>query len=281
MYYNIYIDVVFVTNLLMDYILLRIVGRLFLIRGNRLRSLFAAAMGALFSCLILYVPTDGFLPVLILLHGGCAVGMLILGCGLKKGGLLLKGLVCLYLTAFLIRGFWEAAAAEDMSIWTFGLFAGGTYIGLNSLCYLSDSVKIRRKNIYPITLAYQGKVQSSYGLYDTGNMLSDPVKGVPVSIAKPEILETLLTGELVDKLRHLEENPGELEGTELAGLHPRFLPYKTVGNEGMMLAVTLEDLCIFTPREVVHVADPVLALSFEPSTLGKEYKVLLNFRLLH
>ena len=49
----------------------------------------------------------------------------------------------------------------------------------------------------------------------------------------------------------------------------------------MMLAVTLEDLCIFTPREVVHVADPVLALSFEPSTLGKEYKVLLNFRLLH
>ena len=48
-----------------------------------------------------------------------------------------------------------------------------------------------------------------------------------------------------------------------------------------MLAVSLEDLCIHTPAEEVRVSDPVLALAFEPSTLGKEYKVLLNSRLLH
>jgi stage II sporulation protein GA (sporulation sigma-E factor processing peptidase) len=48
----------------------------------------------------------------------------------------------------------------------------------------------------------------------------------------------------------------------------------------MLLAVTLEDLCIHTPREVVHVENPVFALSYEPSALGQEYKVLLNSRLL-
>ena len=70
MYYDVYIDLVFVTNLLMDYILLRIVGKLFLRRGSRVRILLGAAIGALFSCLILYVPPDVVFPAKILFHGG-------------------------------------------------------------------------------------------------------------------------------------------------------------------------------------------------------------------
>ena len=49
----------------------------------------------------------------------------------------------------------------------------------------------------------------------------------------------------------------------------------------LVLAVTLDDLIIHTPREAVHVPQPVFALSAEPFALGKEYKVLLNSRLLH
>ena len=49
MYYDVYIDIVFLTNLLMDYVLLRIVGKLFLRKRNRGRILLAAAVGALFS----------------------------------------------------------------------------------------------------------------------------------------------------------------------------------------------------------------------------------------
>lgn len=283
MYYEIYIDVVFVTNLLMDYILLRIVGMIFRCRGSRKRCLLAAAVGALFSCFILYVPTEAFLPVIILLHGACAIGMVALGCGLKKGGLLLKAMLTLYMTAFLCGGFWEViAAGGSITLKTFLLFALCTYMGLTAVVYLSDSIRIRRKSIYPVTLSYQGKVQSFYGFYDTGNLLTDSVNGGPVSIMEAEILETLLSGELVDKLKHLKENPGELKSTELAGLHPHFLTYRTVGKEeGMLLAITLESLCIHTPKELVHVENPVFALSFEPSALGKEYKILLNSRLLH
>ena len=85
----------------------------------------------------------------------------------------------------------------------------------------------------------------------------------------------MLPQENADRLKHLKENPGELEGTEPADLHPHFLPYKTIGEEGVLLAVVLDDLCIHTPREVIHVANPVLALAVEPSALGKEYQVLL------
>ena len=91
MYYEVYIDVVFATNLLMDYILLRLVGTIFRCRKNRIRTLLAAVLGALFSCLLLYFPADVHLPAVILLHGGCAFGMVMLGCGLKKGRAAYKG----------------------------------------------------------------------------------------------------------------------------------------------------------------------------------------------
>lgn len=283
MYYEVYIDIVFLTNLLMDYILLRLVGLMFRCRGGRRRCLLAAAVGALFSCFILYVQTDRFLPVTILLHGACAMGMIWLGCGLHKGSLLVKAMIAMYLTAFLLGGFLEAVTSGKGITWRmFVLFSIGSYLGLSTLIYLSDSIRAQWKNIYPITLSYQGKVQSAYGYYDTGNLLSDPISGAPVSVVESDFLETMLPGEVIDKLKHLNENQGEPESTELVSLKPRFLPYRTVGRENdLMLAITLEDLCIHTPREVVHVSGPVFALSFEPSALGKEYKVLLNSRLLH
>ena len=282
MYYEVYIDVVFVTNLLMDYILLRLVGMLLRYKGSRLRSILAALLGAFFSCLLLFLDRGNNGPAVWFLHGGCGVGMLRIAYGLKKGSLLAKGTLALYLTAFLCGGFLEVLTADQkLSIKGFLFFAAGTYCGITALLCFTDSLRTRRKNIYPVTLSYQGKVQSAYGFYDTGNMLDDPISGEPVSIVKPEFLEALLPEELKGKLKHLKENPGEIKSTELMGLSPHYLSYKTVGQGGMLLAVRLDDLCIHTPREVVHISRPVFALSAWPSTLGNEYKVLLNSRLLH
>lgn len=158
MYYEVYIDVVFATNLLMDYILLRLVGTIFRCRKNRIRTLLAAVLGALFSCLLLYFPADVHLPAVILLHGGCAFGMVMLGCGLKKGGLLIKAMVTLYLAAFLCGGFLEAVTAgSEITVKLFFVFAACVYLGLMALGYLTDSLRVRMRNMYPVTLSYQEK----------------------------------------------------------------------------------------------------------------------------
>lgn len=282
MYEKLYIDVVFVTNLLMDYMILRLTGRLLRYRAGRGRYLAGAATGAFFSCLILCIPGKSGTVVRIFLHGACALSMLRITFRIKKGSLLARALIMLYLTAFLIGGFWEAVMKSGITIPAFFLFAFATYMGIGALVCAADSARSMRKNIYPITLTYQGKRQAAYGFYDTGNLLKDPVSGAPVSVVDPEILETMLSEELIDRLKHMKENPGELQSTEIAGLKPHYLSCCTVGQaEKLMLAVTLEDLCIHTPAEEVRVSRPVLALAFEPSALGKEYKVLLNSRLLH
>ena len=101
-------DVVFFTNLLIDYILIRFTGILFRCGRSRKRALLGAAAGAVFSCWIIYLQSflkSGiFLPALVLLHGGCAAGMLVIGCNLKRGSLLLKAILTLYFAAFLCGG---------------------------------------------------------------------------------------------------------------------------------------------------------------------------------
>ena len=281
MYYDVYIDIVFLTNLLMDYILLRLVGMVFLRKRNHGRCLLAAVVGALLSCLILYVLPEGIFSVKVLLHGGCAWFMLVTGLDLKKNGLLVKALVTIYLMAFFMGGLMEAAPVKEMTLVRFLVVAVGAYMGLSALIYLGDSFRARWKNIYPVTLSYRGNVQQIFGLLDTGNLLMDPLNQKEVFVIKPEVLEMVLPEEKTDLLRHFKENPGELEGTEITDLHLHLIPYRTIGEEGVMLAVILDDLCIHTPREVIHVPEPVLAMAAESSALGKEYQILLNSRILH
>ena len=140
MHYEVYIDVVFFTNLLMDYILLWFVGRVFRCRKSFFRTLLGAFLGALFSSLILCIPFELFPPAFILLHGACGTGMLILGCGLKKGSLLVKSVLTLYLAAFLCGGFWETADKGNLTMKTFLLLGTVTWLLLTAWSYLQDSI---------------------------------------------------------------------------------------------------------------------------------------------
>ena len=76
---------------------------------------------------------------------------------------------------------------------------------------LMEQIKESREHIYPVALKYHGQLQETYGLYDTGNRLCDTVTGAPVSVADPEILRSLLSEELTDRLLHLKERPEEIE----------------------------------------------------------------------
>ena len=73
---------------------------------------------------------------------------------------------------------------------------------------LMEQIKESREHIYPVALKYHGQLQETYGLYDTGNRLCDTVTGAPVSVADPEILRSLLSEELTDRLLRLQRKTG-------------------------------------------------------------------------
>ena len=247
MYQRIYIDIVFMTNFLMDYMLLRLVGKFLHLDGKRRRCVISAAFGSFVSCL------------------------------------LVKTILALYFTAFVVGGIYQALETErTMTVKIFLLFLAGIYGTLYTLGCVTETFRFGRRNIFPVTLKYQGKLQQTYGFYDTGNLLMDPVKKQPVSIIKQELLGSLISKEQVKKLMDIKDKPEELENTESVSLQPHFLSCHTAdGKKGLLLAVILDELLIQTPERVVHVGKPVLAITSEPSALGEEYEILLNSRLLN
>ena len=173
MYQTIYIDIVFLTNFLMDYMLLRLVGRFLHLGGSRFRCLASAALGAGFSCLLLYMPVRIVFPVAVLIHGSCAFFMAAFAFRLKRGCLLAKTILAMYLTAFVVGGIYQALETEGtMTGRTFLLFLAGTYGSLYTLTCVAETFRLCRKNIYPVTLIYQGKKQQSYGCKQTAGIHS-------------------------------------------------------------------------------------------------------------
>lgn len=164
----------------------------------------------------------------------------------------------------------------------FVLCAFGTYLGISIVIHLLDVTEHVRSGSYPVVLKYCGREQQTQGFVDTGNLLADPVSGTPVSIVSWELMEMLLPEDLTERLACMQEKPEKIKSTEIAGLKPHYLFCRTVGRgERLLLAVTLEELCIQIQGNTVHIKEPVVALSPEPFALGKEYEVLLNSRLLH
>ena len=266
MYQRMYIDIVFMTNFLMDYMLLRLVGKFLHLDGKRRRCVISAAFGSFVSCLLVCVPFKIIFPAAVLIHGGCAFFMASFAFRLKKGGLLVKTIL----------------AERTMTVKIFLLFLAGIYGTLYTLGCVTETFRFGRRNIFPVTLKYQGKLQQTYGFYDTGNLLMDPVKKQPVSIIKQELLGSLISKEQVKKLMDIKDKPEALENTGFVSLQPHFLSCHTAdGKKGLLLAVILDELLIHTPERVVHVGKPVLAITSEPSALGEEYEILLNSRLLN
>ena len=164
MYQRIYIDIVFMTNFLMDYMLLRFVGKFLHLDGKRRRCVISAAFGSFVSCLLVCVPFKIIFPAAVLIHGGCAFFMASFAFRLKKGGLLVKTILALYFTAFVVGGIYQALETErTMTVKIFLLFLAGIYGTLYTLGCVTETFRFGRRNIFPVTLKYQGKLQQTYG----------------------------------------------------------------------------------------------------------------------
>ena len=100
MSYTIYPDELFVTNLVMDYYLLRLVKKLCGGRAGVLASLGGAAFGALSYCMLILLPVS--FPVNTLLaYVAINTIMVRFGCGLRTPGRLCGGIAGLYVAVTL------------------------------------------------------------------------------------------------------------------------------------------------------------------------------------
>ena len=122
-------------------------------------------------------------------------------------------------------------------------------------------------------------------MLDTGNMLKDPITGMPVIIAQKEILKDILPNIILDNLSKIVggDVPQEVYNDENLQYITKFrlIPFSSIGKEnGMLLGFKTKKIEI-QQEDIKKVIDNVIVGIYEKNLSKKnEYHALIGLDLL-
>lgn len=256
MYYELYVDVLFLVNFMMDYLLLLIVRKMLACSATHGNICLGALVGSLLTCIVIVLPIPYAFIKLVLFHVLVNTCMIRVGLKIKNIRSFVKALILLYIGGFLLGGIMEALRQYvRVGSLFFAIALAGYYAVLGIWRFISY---VQRWNEYHCTveLYFDGKTYRVKGLVDTGNSLCDPVSGKPVSILPRQVAKTLLGKEPVKNIR--------------------YIPYQSVGKkEGVLPAFQIDKMCIHRDAKC-WIETPLIAISEEEISAGGEYEMILN-----
>lgn len=239
---TIYIDSLFLLNLVIDYLLLRCSASVCALKIKRKRYFAAALVGAAFSVAV-YIPALAFLT-----SGAIKLSVAGLMALIAYGSE--KSLVRCLLTFLLI------SAAFGGFIYCITLMGGypafdmRTLILSFSLCYVLMWLVFRfrashgERQLVTVELTFLEKTACFSVMTDTGNDLRDPISGEKVMVVCPHALAPIFDGfgelnfddpvRLSEQWNAIPELKGKL----------RLIPYRSVGESGMLSAFRADEIVI-------------------------------------
>ena len=235
---TIYIDVLIVLNIYMNYFLLRITAGLTHSPLRTGRCIWGAVWGSIFSLTILLPDMGAMLPLLIKL--AAAVSIVIISFGIRGKKRLFLNTSAFFAANFVLAGtvygvysllkpkfmhFRNGSFYIDFSLLILIMTTAALYFALRLIRLITDKAPV---GSYRVCVRAGKKILNLSGLADTGNILVDYFTGSPVIICS-------------------EESFSELTGRELdISLLPkgfRLLPCTAVSGSGL--------IPVFRPDEVL------------------------------
>ena len=258
---TIYIDVILLENLCMNYIILFGTAYISKIKRKHIRLILSSLIGAVYAVLAYtnIFPLYSNIIVKIIL----SICMIYVAFIPKTFKGLLKELVVFYLVSFSLGGcaFALLYIVRPQDIFMVDGVLIGTYpikIALLGgilgfvITYISFKVVKTRMSkkelIYTIHIKIEDKELETKVLLDTGNMLKDPISNMPVALIEREKLKEIIPKSILENTEkiwggELEEKDENIEFRKRL----RFIPFTSVGKQnGMILGVKVDEIRIIT-----------------------------------
>jgi len=260
MYYELYIDVLFLVNYLMDYILLLIARKILKCTATHGNICLGALIGALLTCIVVALPIPYAFIKHVLFHGFINIVMIIIGLRTRGIQKCIKAFSVLYISGFLLGGIFEFISQYLKGY----IEVGSLFLVIAIACYyiatgiLSLLMKLLRfGNYYCQVLLILGDNQcKTQAIVDTGNHLTDHLTGKAVSVIGRDTAEKLLKNSIPDKIR--------------------FVPYHTIGKKhGVIPVITLDKMCI-EGEDNEWINHPLIGISDTKISENDEYDMILN-----
>ncbi len=266
----VYIDVLFLINFTMDYIVLSCNGAIFKIRHRHRYTAIASVIGALYACGIFF--TD--LPLLYSAAAKLIVGALMVYIAYLPSDIraFLKYLLCFLGTSVLFAGalfmFFcisgtgskvgavvrNGATYFNVSLLYLAVTTAAAYILIR--VYLKFSDKSRRRQFYDIEIGLGGRSVNVRALVDTGNSLTEPITCRPVIIVEKESISGL--------------------SEDIYSNHKTFIiPFSALGTDsGAVLGFTPDYVRIIDERR--YIKDVIIGVYCKALCSSSDYHALIN-----
>ena len=294
---TIYIDVVLIENLLMNYIILFATGVILKIKITHIRLILASLVGAIYT-IIAYVSglkiySNIFLKFILSLI------MIYIAFNPKNVKKLFKFTLIFYLTSFVFGGaaFALIYIVKPQDI----LKNNGLILNSDSLKVIFISAiiafviitigfkvvknKISAKDMYcNISIKLNHKEIETKAMIDTGNLLKEPITNTPVIVVEHTLLYECIPKEILNHLENIlggdfSEIPENIKEEYMPKL--KVIPFSSLGKQnGMLLGIKAEEVIIKNEEENKSTENVIIGIYNKSLTKRGEYRALLGIELI-
>ena len=281
MYYEFYIDVFFVVNLFMDFLVLCLTNRILRGSAKPWRALLGALAGALGIYLFFWLSKEINTVNILIFSIGMSFAMVWLDCRPCRGKELLAGVLACWGISFLLGGLLYALpprAGKGILIFFTITFTAYWILntGIRLFKYLKGKAVLRCR----VILETGGQKIELKGLLDTGNCLTDTDTGKPVCVMEKSRFSGMLEKKQQDALESFCAMEDFGEG-DAENLKPRFLIYTALGCErGLLPVVTADRLVIFWEGKKICLSQAAIGLSDAPLSPYGKFEIIISPKIL-
>jgi len=294
---TIYLDVILIENLAMNYIILYATAMVAKVKAIPLRLFFSGLIGAVYAIIsyikVLEIYSSFILKILL------SIIMVYIAFNAKDVKNMFKQLVLFYLTSFVFGGVAfsliylinpENILMKNgvfIGTYTLKIVALGALVGfiVINLGFKFVKNKIRKNQLFcNIKIKLQEKELETKAMIDTGNLLKDPISNMPVVVVEHTLLYDILPKEILNNLENilggdLEKIPEEMRAKYISKL--KVIPFSSLGKQnGMLLGIKAEEVNIENEEENVKRNDVIIGIYDKSLTKRGEYRALLGVEML-
>ena len=290
---TIYIDIVLIENLIMNYIILFTTAVVLKIKVNHIRLILASLLGAGYS-IIAYM---GIIKVYSSIILKIILSVLIIYIAFNPQNIkkMCKDLLLFYLVSFVFGGaaFALIYIIKPQNI----LMKNGLFLGTYTLktvmlgavvafCIIIGAFaiiknKISKKDMFcEIEILINQKKIKTKAMIDTGNMLKEPITNVPVIVVEHILLYSCMPKEILNNLKEImggdfKNIPCDIQEKYISKL--KLIPFSSLGKQnGMLIGIRPEYVKVITDEQEKINKNVIIGIYEKSLTKKGEYRALIG-----
>lgn len=264
---TVYVDIVFLENILLNYIILLSTAIISKSKINAPKLLLASVIGGIYSILNYIVQMSSFFNMFIkFIMSIILVSIAFNGNKIKT---IVKQLIFLYLVSFTFGGiafmllFFVSPEniifKENVLVGAYPLKVTilGGIVGFIVMFTVSIVIKDRmsqKSMLCELEIYYNGKVKKVKTMIDTGNLLKEPITQSDVIIVEKNSLKEIIDEEILDNIDNILT--GKWLNTDNNKIHSykfKLIPFMSLGNEnGLLIGFKPDYIKIYDEEENVR-----------------------------